>query len=152
MATVEETTMKVQRLLTGPIGLRVELGDDYIWVKIGSSVSTMARISVHDFRSKDADDPEPVVVIEAPILFDVKATPDLFEWIAREGGNSWFGHVRAFDGNEPGTVFLNMSHTLLGDYLDEEELSYALFGVLSVADKLDDELQQRFGGQRYADR
>jgi hypothetical protein len=44
-----------------------------------------------------------------------------------------------------------MKHTLLGDYLDEEELHWALYQLLNTADKLDDELKQKFGGKRLAD-
>jgi hypothetical protein len=52
---------------------------------------------------------------------------------------------------EPGLVGLLMSHTLLGDYLDEKELETAMWGVLGAADTWDDELQQKFGGKRWAD-
>ena len=58
----------------------------------------------------------------------------------------------AYDNNDaPGKLFLLMSHTLLGDYLDEAELSGALFAMLGTADKLDDELKEKFGGKRLAD-
>jgi hypothetical protein len=44
-----------------------------------------------------------------------------------------------------------MSHTLLGDYLDEKELVAGLWSVLGAADSWDDELQPRFGGRRMID-
>ncbi len=43
------------------------------------------------------------------------------------------------------------THTLLGDYLDEEELHNAVGAVVTTADRLDDELQSRFGGKRSED-
>ena len=41
--------------------------------------------------------------------------------------------------------------TWLGDYLDEEELHNAVGAVVTTADRLDDELQSRFGGKRSED-
>jgi hypothetical protein len=38
---------------------------------------------------------------------------------------------------------------LLGDYLDEAELAYAVAWLLGTANKADDELQSRFGGLRF---
>ena len=44
-----------------------------------------------------------------------------------------------------------MSHTLLGDYLDEHELGTGLYAILSAADGWDDELQKQFGGKKWSD-
>ena len=46
---------------------------------------------------------------------------------------------------------LIFSHTLLGDFLDQPELETAMWGLLSVADRWDDELQPKFGGKRSSD-
>ena len=43
------------------------------------------------------------------------------------------------------------SHTLLGDYLDPEELRSAIGAVATTGNDLDDEVQDRFGGERWAD-
>jgi hypothetical protein len=82
------------------------------------------------------------------ILHGLKPTPALYERVARKGGSRWFGHVEVYDDEEPGTVYLIMSHTLLGDYLDERELDTAIGSVLLSADEWDDELQKMFGGKR----
>ena len=101
MADVDQTMMKVQRILTGPMNLRIQLQ---------------------------------LLVLE------------------EQGGNYFFGHVTVQDdSNNPGKLFLMMSHTLLGDYLDEGELSGALYAMLGTADRLDDELKGKFGGKRLAD-
>ena len=52
-----------------------------------------------------------------------------------------------FEGDEGITV--TFSHNLLGDYLDAEELMYAVGGVASSADELDDELVAKFGGRTF---
>ena len=151
MANVDQTMMKVQRLLTGPMGLRIQLQGNVVSVRF-SDVSTQVNVSVQEWGTNKDGDPCSLVRLSSPILWEVDPSPALFEWIAKEGGNYFFGHVSAHDDNSsPGKLFLMTSHTLLGDYLDEEELSSALYAMLNTADTLDDELKQRFGGKRLAD-
>lgn len=151
MANVDQTMMKVQRLLTGPMGLRIQLHGDTVVVSF-TDVSTRVNLSVQEWGTNKDGDPASLVRISCPILWEVNPTPALYEWVAREGGNFFFGHVYADnDSTNPGKVFLGMSHTLLGDYLDEEELSSAMYAMLGSADKLDDELKGKFGGKRLAD-
>jgi hypothetical protein len=151
MANVDATMMKVQRLLTGPMGLRISLQGETISITFTDS-STRINVSVQDWGTNKAGDPSALVRLSAPLLWEVEPKPELFEWIARQGGNYYFGHVVAYDDSSAaGKLFLSMSHTLLGDYLDEEELHWALFSMLGTADKLDDELKEKFGGKRYAD-
>lgn len=151
MATVEQTMMKVQRILTGPMNLRLQLQGNSVVVSF-SDVSTQVRVTVRDWGTTSDGDPRTLVQVDAPILWSVEPTHELFEWVAREGANYLFGHVMVLDDtNDAGKVFLLMSHTLLGDYLDEAELASALWGVLSTADDLDDKLQARFGGKRLVD-
>src|SRR4051812_43902875 len=141
MADVDMTMMKVQRLLTGPMGLRISLQGSTISVTFTDS-STRVNVNFTDWGQNKAGDPSTLVGLSAPLLWEVDPTPAVFEWIARNGGKFYFGHVTAYDDTDaPGKLFLNMSHTLLGDYLDEEELHWALHSLLSTADKLDDELK-----------
>lgn len=151
MATVEQTLMRVQRFLTGALNLKVSVDKDCFIITF-NGVSTNLRISVRDWGKDQDGEPRTLVLINAPILVGVAPTPELFEWVARNGGSRWFGHVEVWDAREPaGSVSLVMSHTLLGDYLDEKELSSAMWGVLGAADVWDDELQPKFGGKRAAD-
>jgi hypothetical protein len=151
VADVDQTMMKVQRLLTGPMGLRIHLEGNTIGVQF-SDVSTRVNLAVQEWGTNKDGDPCSLVRISCPILWEVPPSPALYEWVAREGGSFLFGHVSAHpDSTSEGKLFLVMSHTLLGDYLDEEELSSALWAVLAAADKLDDELKGRFGGKRLAD-
>jgi hypothetical protein len=151
MADLDMTMMKVQRILTGPMGLRISLQGTTITVTFQDS-STRVNINFTDWGKNKAGDPSTLVQISSPLLWEVDPTPQLYEWIAREGGKYYFGHVTAYDDSSAaGKLFLNMSHTLLGDYLDEEELHWALYSLLNTADKLDDELKGKFGGKRLAD-
>ena len=151
MADVDTTFMKVQRLLTGPMALRINLQGDTISVSF-TDVSTRVNINVRDWGKNKDGDPTSLVQISCPVLWEVNPSPDLFKWIATEGGHFYFGHVTCYDdSSSPGKLFLTMQHTLLGDYLDEEELSSAMYAILGSADKLDDELKGKFGGKRLSD-
>lgn len=147
MATVEQTMMKVQRILTGPMGLKVMLEGDRFRVSFHDA-STYLTILVRDWGTSDDGEPRTVVLVTAPILWGVTPGPELFEWVAREGGARWFGHVEVHDSGVEGKVDLIYSHTLLGDFLDRPELEAAMWGLLAAADTWDDELQPRFGGKR----
>jgi len=151
VASVDQTMMKVQRILTGPMGLRIGMQGNTITVTF-TDVSTRVNVSVSDWGTNKDGDPQSLVQLSCPVLWEVDPTPALFEYIAKQGGNYYFGHLSAHDDSSaPGKLFLMMSHTLLGDYLDEEELSSALYAMLGTADKLDDELKGMFGGKRLSD-
>lgn len=151
MATVEQTMMKVQRILTGPLNLSIQLHGSTLSVSF-ADMSTQVHISVLDWGTNQDGEPRTIVRVSAPILRSVDPSADLYEWVAREGSNYIFGHVTMIDDTEdPGRLFLLMTHTLLGDYLDQDELASAMWGVLGTADDLDDQLQQRFGGKRWVD-
>jgi adenylate cyclase len=150
VATVEQTMMKVQRIMTGPMGLKVMVHGDQFRITFHNS-STYLMVRVVEWGTDDAGEPRTLVLVSAPILRDLSQTPELFEWVARQGGSRWFGHVEVHGSDESDNVSLLFSHTLLGDYLDQPELETAMWGILSVADNWDDELQQRFGGKRTTD-
>lgn len=151
MADVDMTMMKVQRILTGPMGLRISMQGNSISVTFAES-STRMNLTFTDWGQNKAGDASTLVGLSSPLLWEVDPSPELFEWIAKNGGRFFFGHVTAYDDSSaPGKLFLVMSHTLLGDYLDEEELHWALYTLLQTADKLDDELKEKFGGKRLAD-
>jgi hypothetical protein len=84
------------------------------------------------------------------MLRDLQPTPELFKWVAVQGTGYRLGCVEAFE-EEAGTIFLRYKYVLLADFLDEDELSTALWAVIYTADELDDELQKQFGGKRYID-
>jgi hypothetical protein len=152
MADVDQTMMKVQRLLTGPMGLKIQLQGDTIGVVFTDS-STQVHIRIIDWGKTKDGEPRSLVRISSPILRGVKPAPALYEYIVREAPRLWFGNIAVWDDEEtPGLLSLTLGHTLLGDYLDEEELKSAMYGVLNSADELDDALQKRFGGKRWVDK
>jgi hypothetical protein len=150
MATVDQTMMKVQRILTGPMKLQITLNGDSIGVRF-QDTSTSVALRVMDWGKDQEGEARSLVLITSIILRGVTPSAQLFEWVAREGGSKWFGHVEVHPDGDQGKVLLMMSHTLLGDYIDEKELQTAMWSVLAAADGWDDELQKRFGGKRWID-
>jgi len=150
MATVEQTMMKVQRIVTGPMGLKVMLDGDRLRITFQDSTTSLS-LQISAWGEDDDGESRTLVLVTAPILWNVTPTAELFEWVAREGGSRWFGHVEVHNAQESDKINLIFSHTLLGDFLDQPELETAMWGVLSVADKWDEQLQERFGGQRTVD-
>lgn len=151
MATVDQTMIKVQRLLTGPMGLQIQLMGEVIRVTFTDS-STAVHLRVIDWGKTKDGEPQTLVRISAPVLYGVKPTPELYQYLVREAPTKWFASFTvADDANNAGMLVVSMAHTLLGDYLDEMELSATMFGVLGAADEQDDIIQKRFGGKRWID-
>ena len=151
MATVDATMMKVQRLLTGPLGLKIQLQGELIMVFFQNR-STHVNMRVVDWGKTQDGEPRSLVHISAPVLREVTPSPELFKWVATEGTKFWFGHMQLFDDQRnPGKMIMMMAHTLLGDFLDEAELASAMFAVLGSADEWDDKLKEKFGGKRGVD-
>jgi hypothetical protein len=151
MATVDQTMIKVQRLLTGPMNLRIQLTGDFIRVTFNDT-STAVHLRVVDWGKTKDGEPQSLVRISAPVLYNVKPAPELYQYLMREAPQKWFGsYTVADDADHPGMVSVSVVHTLLGDYLDEEELGAGMYGVLWAADEQDDVMQKRFGGKRWVD-
>ena len=151
MATVDQTMMKVQRLLTGPIGLRIQLEGETISVKF-TDVSTQVHVRIIDWGKNKDGEPRTLVRVSAPVSREVTPSPALYEYICREAPRNWFGTLNVVDDEvNKGKLAITMGHTLLGDYLDEEELASAMWGVLNSADEIDEVFKERFGGKRWVD-
>lgn len=121
-------------------GLQVTLISDGFQVPYDS---TAVNISIV------AQDDRVLVQMYVPLLHQVPESPQLFEYVATEGQNYYFGnmhYVRDVDGG-----LLVFEHTLLGDYLDADELHTAVASLALTGNDLDDELQKKFGGKRYVD-
>ena len=103
--------------------------------------STRLFISVQPFGEASAS-----VRIVAPIINDAPASPELFKFIATDGSYK-FGHLTCHEKN--GRVSILFNHTLLGDFLDPDELKLAVFLMARTADELDDEIVKKFGGRKF---
>ncbi len=85
----------------------------------------------------------------APVLRELSPSVELFEYVATEGQDYYFGSMHYLPDVEGGLLVLE--HTLLGDFLDADELDNVVDSLVVVANRLDDELQERFGGKRFVD-
>jgi hypothetical protein len=90
-----------------------------------------------------------VVFISVPVLYDLQPSGELYEYVALHADDWHFGHLSLTRNKGDDRVKLWMTHSLLGDYLDVEELKAAVAGIGKAADGLDDELKARFGGDRH---
>lgn len=103
--------------------------------------STQLFISVQPFGDSSAS-----VRIVAPIISEAPASPELFKFIACEGSYR-FGHLACQE--QDGKVSILFNHSLLGDFLDPDELKLAVFLMARTADELDDEIVKKFGGRPF---
>jgi len=89
------------------------------------------------------DEDEAVVKVCAKVVSGAKPTPELYHTLATH--QSEVGHLYAVE--EPdGTVTINFSHSLLGEFLNPAELRMTIVAVAYAADQLDDGLAASFGG------
>jgi hypothetical protein len=147
MATVDETTQKVQRILASEFSNVMLAGDGYA-IERGS---TRVSIVVRDFGKDPEGNPSAVVRVAAIVAREVPATPELFHWAAVDGSQYFFGSVTALESEDKQQCTILFDHTLLGDYLDPAELASAVALVAGTADQLDDVVHEKFGGKRYTD-
>lgn len=141
MATVAETKDRVQTYLTRHAPVSIDSDGD-LSVSMGSA-RVFVRVREHPGGEATLVDCWAIALAEVPV------TPDLYEFIATGSDSFIFGHLSLAvdDASNTGMVFL--SHRLLGDYLDEDELMYVVGGLVSSADDIDDDLKDRFGGRRF---
>lgn len=137
-AQLDALNLKVQRILTDRFGtVQIDGDGDY----------TLRYESARVFVGCSEWGENTVVRVFAPVLFGVPPTPELYEYVATEGGNYILGGLCARPGD--GGVTLEFRYTVLGDFLDAEELAQAVMAVIFTANGLDDKLKPRFGGSRF---
>ncbi|MBN2847171.1 MAG: YbjN domain-containing protein [Coriobacteriia bacterium] len=85
-----------------------------------------------------------VVQIIAPTNLDLDITPDLAMFLVQESSQFVFGRLAV----HPDSRAVGFEETLLGSFLNRAELHIAIGVAAAMADKYDDEIQQRFGGRK----
>lgn len=81
------------------------------------------------------------------VVTGAKLTPDLLEFLLRLNSELEFGGFSLGDSDE-----VLFGHTMLGSTCDPEELETSVMSVLEAADKYDDIIVERWGGQRALDK
>lgn len=138
-ALLDATRERLQEMLT-EIFERIEVD------KYGSytfpAESARVFVKVHLFGGDRT-----VVNIFAHTNIDVPASEELFRYIALNSNTWMFGHLGASE--RDGRVLVTLSHRLLGEHLQLEELKAAAYSVAFTADQIDDEVKERFGGRVF---
>jgi len=81
-------------------------------------------------------------------LKSIPRSAELFEYAALHSDDYIFGHLSVRPMlDQPAEMRAKISHAILGDYLDAEELKVAFQCVISTADDLIPELKGKFGGK-----
>jgi hypothetical protein len=76
---------------------------------------------------------------------DVPRSPELYRWVATHPAG--FGRISIVERDGTEEVDILVSHDLLGNTLDTDELGMALAGVNDVAEHSASEVSERFGGR-----
>lgn len=143
MSLAEQVTVKVQRMLANRFGsVRVDKDGDFVVTWESAVVFVRAREWGND---------QAVVSIRCPLVMDVPMTEALCRWVAVEGQHFVLGRTRLNPSQDGNTAWIYFENTILADDLDESELMESLDAVVITSNKLDNELQTKFGGTLFGD-
>ncbi len=93
-----------------------------------------------------------VILVSAPLALDVPASPEMFEFVARQGGRPGLASMIVLAGDDPGLVNVMVAHHIYGNCLDRAELLTSVANVAAQADGEDENFVARFGGARLSDK
>ena len=133
------TKEKVQRYLTDLLGSVSMDRDGDFFVRNGSA---QVFLRVIPFGEKNT-----IVRIWAPTNHDVPESAELYHYIATSS-RFYFGALVASP-TPQNTANIAFSYSLLGEFLDPDELRSAVSAVAVSADTIDDEIKEKFGGMRF---
>lgn len=105
--------------------------------------SVLVRIVANSVDYPD----RPFVEVVAFVLLGVKDDINIYKYLMTEKSfifNKW----EVEPGESNGTINLFLTARVLIDDLDASELGFAIMSTAVIADEIDEELQQKFGGKR----
>lgn len=139
MADVESVRQRVQTILLDK-GFKLELYKDRFQFPF-ESTTVVIRVEQLGERT--------IVRLSGLVAQYIPISAELKSWVCEQTMAWVFGSVGYFE--LEGKAFLEFRHTLLGDFLDPDELLTALGAVANTANDLDDKVKERFGGERWID-
>lgn len=92
-------------------------------------------------------DDDAVIGVRSYVVTGVELTPELMRYLLECNNSIRFG---AFGIDTDGDIFLE--HAIVGSSCDKNELKASTCAVALMADKFDDEIVARWGGERAVDR
>jgi hypothetical protein len=113
--------------------------------------STLCWVMVREWGQQNPDRDDNVLIkVEAPMLWDVKRTPEVYQVGRHRKGQYYsFGRVICYKGKADELTNLYFSCTILGDNVDETELLSVVNSVLDNANNSTMNCSQ-FGGRLTA--
>jgi hypothetical protein len=104
--------------------------------------SAWVQVLVHPRGDADA-----TVLVRSWVVTGVEGRADLYKFLLEANYKALCG---GFAIDETGDICFD--HTIMGAYLDKNELKTSVMVVRSIADEYDDIIVSRWGGQRAVDR
>jgi len=104
--------------------------------------SALATVAVWPWGEDDA-----TITTRAYLVTGAELAPDLMRYLLQKNADMRFG---AFGVDKDGDILFE--HSIVGSSCDKGELKASVFAVLVSADKYDDEIVARWGGERALDR
>jgi len=87
-----------------------------------------------------------VITTRAYVVYGANLTPELLYFLLRKNAAMRFG---AFGIDEDGEIIFE--HNIVGSTCDKEELNASVIEVMRMSNKYDDEIVNKWGGQRAID-
>jgi len=144
MSKVSQVQKKVQSILSSELGsVNVDADGN---LKI-TYESTLLMINTEEFGQKGD---ETIIEMTGVVTMDTPASPKLYKYLNEKNSGLHFGSIHHVEGTKSTLILLKYS--ILGDFLDPEELLNAVRAVILMSDLLDDEITKEFGGTRFIDR
>ena len=139
--TVYEKTRNYLHTLFGEVN--VKLMDDTFVLQEGSTFIYVRTFPIGDKKTG--------VEIFSYVVVDVDVTEELMRYLLTYNLRLILGGFGLSPGEEgKGAVLL--THTILGNSMDREELYSSVSAIARVADDLDDQIVSAFGGQTALDK
>ena len=143
MSKVSQVQKKVQSILSSELGSVNVDADGNLRL---TYKSTAVLITTFEFgQEKD----QTIIEIAGVVSIDTPASPKLYKYLNDQNAGLHFGALHHGQGTDSSMTLLKYS--ILGDFLDPEELLNAVRAVVLVSDMLDDEVIKEFGGRRFID-
>lgn len=95
--------------------------------------------------------PYAVLLVSSPLALDVPPSPELYEYVARQGDRPGLASMIVVDAETAGLVNVIVVHHIYGNCLDRSELLTSVANTAGQADDADEDFVARFGGKRYSD-
>lgn len=137
---VEMTKRKVEAYLANLVP-SVTVDDSGAYSARSGSARVFVKVVPHP------DGESTMVYVFAQLVEGATLSPELYEYVATDASTVFGTLLVIKDDQGTGSIYLRQS--LLGDFLDSAELEYAVGGIASSADDIDDELAARFGGSVF---